>query len=514
MRKYIFTLVVVWGVFTQLTQSAFAIDKALLRQFTGLAIGDTINIPIPDAHSQGYFLLFADIYSCSVCMIAANELYRSLPQGDSMKFVLFIGGATDADMKDLRERYGREQTIIADPIGAYRKYYQVHQYPFYILTSASGRILLMDKAGGGNVSTEELQQAMSAIKTSSIPQHSRTIKLKRKISIEHDDAQLFTRFRISLFSPKTGSLIVVAHTANLLYIIDSVGNIKKKIDVNGLSKPRSLATFMPTWIKEDSVLLLVDTRIDVYRAMYTVNINTGETREIPFQSQFLDSNLLGIAHALHYMPHKDKILMSLTRMNDHKLAESDYSFLLYDVATGKSSFCGTPDRPFIDFNLSLYHGTRFQTDTNSLIYEKQGISRTVNVYTPDGKRIRSFQCNVDTTCWRDLREDCIEPQTGTLVEKHRQYAKKSNIEYLFIDSTQDKLSVVYYTMDYPDSTDFTRYTMNFFIHRTDTTGNRLLTNDIRLPNNTIPFYADDTSVGATEFIDNRLFIVWYDILKE
>lgn len=455
-------------------------------------------------------------------MMAVNELFRSLPQGDSIPCVFFIGGATESDINSMREQYDSNYTIIADPIGAYRKYYKVHQYPFYILTDASGRILLMDKAGGGNVSTEELQQALSAIRTPSASQHNSShdhITLKRKIPIEYDDGQLFTKFRITLFSPKTQSLVVVAPTVNILYIVDSVGTIKKKIDGNSLSKPRSLATFMPTWIEEDSVLLLVDSRLDVYRGMYTVNINTGETREIPFQNQLrqlLDSNLLGIEHALHYMPHKDKILMGLTRVNDHKLTDSDDSFLLYDVATGKIEFCGTPDQPFIDFNLSLYHGTRFQTDANSLIYEKQGISRTVNVYTPEGKRIRSFQCNVDTTCWRDLREDCVETATGTFLEKHRQYAKKSNIEYLFLDSTQDKLSVVYYTMDYPgaDSADFTRYNMNFFIHRTDTTGNRLLDHDIRLPNNTIPFYVDENIIGATEFIDNKLFIVWYDIVKE
>jgi hypothetical protein len=61
------------------------------------------------------------------------------------------------------------------------------------------------------------------------------------------------------------------------------------------------------------------------------------------------------------------------------------------------------------------------------------------------------------------------------------------------------------------SKDLDNYNFKFFIYLADEKGNRLLSNDIELPMNSIPFYIDNKRIGVSIYNNSVLKIIWYDL---
>lgn len=476
------------------------------------SVGDTVQVYGKSIKEDFNVLLFVDVNSCTLCEQSFIQLLSELRKFHSIECNVYIGGANE--VSGFKLLFNNECKVNADPIGAYRSFYHVKKYPFYIITNSKGKIIHLDKAGGTNsgvVSVLNLlnQEAYSSIQNNdnqhqNIVLSSDTILLDKSIS---SASRYYTAYN------KISKQLVIAFAkSGKVFVLDSTYGIKKRYNLISMLKAPFSQCFKPSWIGKDSLVFLYDNFLS-YRVFSILDTKTDSLYPVNFNAMYLyKDNNIQLHYEYLFRADNHEVVFPL-RQSDHglKTEPTNCSFLQYNYDSSKYKFCGTLDTIYSKAAMSeLYYSVYGMMD-NGLIMEKQNLSNMVNMYNLDGTLHHTISLSLDTNVWRYYCEDF--PYKGSNQKIISAYNRRS-----FVDKVYDCGDGTYcfgYLNYHFDSKkdDLTQYTTSYYLHYFDINGMSVYDLDISIPEDrSYPFYLDKNKIGVVSFQDEGLLkVTWYKV---
>lgn len=488
------------------SSSIFSTEN-VMNLYSDNKIKDTIPIfGKTDNKIHAYF--FVDQNSCFTCNETIKNISNYLSKKYNSKNVLFLNASESFDTLQFRKRNNWEYSLVLDFMGAYKKLYNIKQFPFMYLTNNDGTIEYMGIPGSGNYFDLDTISVI-ANKIINLQEDEFIInglKLLNKQVIRnqtYNTIEIHEPFSAHQYSDSK-NIVISSIDNNKLYLVDSNSILINELQLDKFGINRH--TLVQGNLKND----------DVY--VYTISPEcSGTIHKIDLINNTCDS----ILKCNHLQDENTLPYFSVKKLNDSifLINQMPYSYnkvtcqepTIRMYKTGSDYFSksiGKLDSTYVKYYLINYFGTEFCLDIHNNIYEYQNFTDSIFYYDLINNKKESYPISFDSTFYKyDWKSefDKINNDTDIEIVKTLRY-KVSSLKYnnaMIYDTINDDV-YIFYGHNIQDS-DIQKIFMNKF----DRFGIKPSQPDIQIPNDCIIIGIKNRMIKVLRNIDGNSYLVDY-----
>lgn len=421
-----------------------------LAFYTGNEVGDTVVTYGDDNRYTARFYAFVDESSCFTCMQTLSNIAGKLAERQDIQIVLFMRTRNESSIERFRREYDWQLPVVHDVATAYRRLYNIVQYPVCLLTDVGGVIRYIDIPGKSTFSIEALDEALEQI----AGEQKRGDGSLRRISshpLRYRDGEVPGGWsgRSGMYIASRDDFLFWNADLNEFYVLDRRGRVVKHVD---MSRFEMYNITLPVPVKgrigpERIPFVSVNHHIPPPVTVYEVDLESERLRQL-FDSPLPDS--------AHYPCEKVLQLNDTTFLLGHRYSNSAAVALYPDLFTSRimnssGRVIGTRGR-YEDYVRTLpvqkFFAQAFCLDEAGNIFEHSTLGDTIRLYDRSGTLLRSIACSYDSTYWNyGWRGSFARLWDGAPVEEYKKLADSltlvAGIDGLLYDTEKRQIYVVY-----------------------------------------------------------------------
>jgi len=487
-----------------------------IYQYKSLSSIDTTYelIPSNEKHKISIYI-FAESTSCFTCLESLNYYYNVISNRD-VQFILFLNGVAQSNVEYYKKKYDWSFNVIADPLGLYSNYYNIKLLPTYIIFDFQGIMIGEGKCGGEVVIDDILNKAMKDIKEEVISPKIQHLKMIKRIILNDNKKQIITTSkRFLLFSKEKHIYILANSQFNSYHVFDSVGNQIIEIDLKE-KNINSYFTFQPQWVDFNSKILGISMDERANRILYYINVISGEISMLK-DNYFLNDSL-GWNKGTNFLYdiENDQILGTIFPLEPRKLTDKDTLFIITDKFGKQIKKFFLIEDLYREFSISHKYSCSF--DRIPSIGYIINITPSEKIYMTnfEGKLIKILSAKLDTTFKKGIYEEDGGIREKSLKELIEMNLNSSTISSLKFDEKTNLINILYFSRVIPESKgnsdiSFSDICLQYYLSSIDFNGKKVRDYDIEFPIDIVPFYINGNIIIASEYHNNNLELIWYEI---
>lgn len=479
----------------------------ILSLYTNNSIKDTIPVfGKPENIIQAYF--FVDQNSCFTCNETIKNISNFLTKKYNSKIVMFLNASESYDTLQFRIRNNWEYSIVLDFMGAYKKLYNIEQFPIMYLTDNKGVIEYIGIPGSNKYFDID---TISIYAKNIFNSRDDRFSIKGLMLLNKKVIRNQSNKNIKILDPFAAhknsyskNIIISSIDNNKLYLIDSNSILINELQLDKFSINRH--TLVQGNLKND----------DVY--IYTISPEcSGTIYRIDLINMTCDS----ILRCNHLQEENTLPYFSVKKLNDsmflinqmpysyNKITCQEPTIRMYKTGSGYlSKSIGKLDSTYVKYYLVNYFGTEFCLDIHNNIYEYQNFTDSIFYYDLINNTKESYPISFDSTFYKyDWKSefDKINNDTDIEIVKTLRY-KVSSLKYnnaMIYDNINDDV-YIFYGHNVQDS-DIQKVFMNKF----NRFGIKPSQPDIQIPYDCIIIGIKNKIIKVLRTIDGNSYLVDY-----
>jgi hypothetical protein len=518
MRRIIVILIIFFGLNTSLFCDDF------LSEVSALERNQKVQLIEEDPSKIGYIYVFFKSDECISCFSHIKFLFNTLSDkfDNRIGFYGFLENQTQEYANNYKKINKLTYPIIGDKIEIYKELYKVKVLPIYYIFDAQGHLIATDKCGGTRISDSEVINIFNQLKE----KHSENNKFKdikelKRIRLKDKNAsEIFAdkSFSVTMMNDNIHFLLLNSQS-KCIYKYDTSGKYKDifylyKFNDNKyhVRQPLSISV-----TDKEGVFLYNDLNNEWNYSYFLLNLKNKTIKEIPFDYPWPPYNASGSA----YIPKNHYILLGLNRATytrEPSYITNEFNTLMLIDTNGKEiKRFGKPDEVFQKFKISkIFDNNNFFIDHYSNIYEYQGPSTKVNIYTAEGQYIKSIPMRFDSSIYRYISYNL--DTTGNVFKNWLEWNGKCSIcRYLYYDTKSNKIVILYSNTTYPEEIEdplSENAIRRYYLHIANFDGSNCYIKDIEIPNNSKVIHFSNNYFILLESIAGKFDLVLYKIIAE
>lgn len=455
------------------------------------------------------FYLFIEVDNCSKCAGVIDEI-NDFNDFDGVNCVSFIRGLTDENAKSFANQNNLKTQVIADPIGAYNKYYEAESLPYIAIYDKKGNLLLKGKFPN-EVSIDEIHD---------IYQNSKTIKqsilkeLSRfKVKIDNEPIIGNDYYRDILPNSDFSKFYLRNTLKKSLIEIDAKSgnaNIKNK----SINAPGFRGTQGLFWDVTDSIVVFYNDNSDFNRVATFYDIqNESIINSIVFYKPKSDYPIAFDITNFYNMQKKQTLICERIKksLEEIKLSDDNEFTFIYENNSNFLKSFGKYDSLFLKYNLNEWSNQILDFDSEGNIYLFQQFTDYIAKYNSNADFIEYFKINFDENY---LIPDFSLTSNEATSSKISKINKLSRTWYLLKNKTKMSFLICFFNEKYSDkakSLTSSDVVMTKFITIANFENGESNSITIEVDKSFIPFYFSNDEIFCSELNNGAIEIVKYSI---